>query len=160
MSKGSKTMFKPHAWMTVALVMAIGLSGCGQDGNLDTLSLSLEFGPNTMPDNTNRLLVSLLPSLVEISPGEEEAINCDLFVGPTADKTVYDYTKFLVKGQENIPFDPTQRSAVELKELPDMLLVFLIDALDEPGNTLAVGCGKGQIERGKKTFIPIYMELR
>lgn len=153
-------MSKVAAVALAALALVAGPSGCGADSELDSLSLALEFGPNTMPAETSRLMIYTLPSLVTVD-GQEEAVNCDLFVGPTADKTVYDYSSHFVQSVVTIAdYDPAARSAVELKELPDMLLVFIIEALDEPGNLLAVGCGKGQIERGKKTFIPIYMELR
>jgi len=153
-------MAKALITMVAAAFLLTGAAGCGADRELDSLSLALEFEAYTMPDDTARLMIYILPSLVETSPGVEEAINCDLFVGPTADKTIYDYSSHFVKSVETVEFDPSSRSAVELKELPDMLLVFVIEALDQPGNLLAVGCGKGQIERGKKTFIPIYMELR
>jgi len=151
-------MAKALVGLTIALALAAGPLGCGPDRGLDSLSLKLEFEANTMPDDTARLNIYILPSLVVVED-EEEPVSCDLFVGPTADKTVYDYSSYFVKPQQAESFNPAERSAVELDQLPNMLLVFVIEAVDDPGNLLAVGCGKGQIERGKKTFIPIYMEL-
>jgi hypothetical protein len=36
----------------------------------------------------------------------------------------------------------------------------VVQAYDQSSALLALGCGKGQIERGKKTFITVYMDPR
>jgi len=47
---------------------------------------------------------------------------------------------------------------VLVKDLPEGLLVFVVEALDQSNSSLAWGCGKGQISRGQKTFISIFLE--
>jgi len=56
--------------------------------------------------------------------------------------------------------DPEEDTAVRIENLPEGRLVFVVQAYDQSSALLALGCGKGQIERGKKTFISIYMDLR
>ena len=142
----------------LVLLAASGFGACGgDDNNLNSLKLSLS--PSDVPTDTFRLTVYILPSIVSIG-GIDEAIACDLFVGPTADKQIFDYSDHLVSTPTSVPFDPLDETAISLKELPEGLLVFVIEALDSSSNLLAQGCGKGQISRGEKTFITIFMEER
>ena len=155
-------MFKRYkqSCMTIlglCLLVSFAFVSCGPDQSLDTRSLTLRFSPQDIPLNTFRLNVYVLPNSVTINQ-QEEAVSCELFVGPTADKNVYDYTSFLVTTPIQIAFNPNDENAISIKELPEGLLVFIVEAVDEPGSQLALGCGMAQVERGKKVFVSIYMQ--
>jgi hypothetical protein len=150
---------KPFVCAVGLLLLAVfGFGACG-GGDDRFSSLELTLRPADLPGDTFRLTVYILPSIVSIG-GSDEAIACDLFVGPKADKQIYDYSDHLVSAPTSVPINPLEETAVSLKGLPEGLLVFVIEALDESSNLLAMGCGKGQISRGEKTFIPIFMEDR
>lgn len=154
-------MLRAMPLLTAAIFgwLALGLGACGADDEYSSIDMTLSFSPEAMPQDTARLSVYLLPSLV-VNNGVEEAIDCGLFVGPTRSKEIYDYSSFLLKTPIQQYFDPVNATAVSLKDLKEGLTIFVIEALDDSSDLLAVGCGKGQIERGKKTFITIFMELR
>jgi hypothetical protein len=141
-----------------ALFLALVLAGCGTD-EYSSIDMTLRFSPETVPNGTVRLTVYLLPSLVN-NDGVEEPIDCDLFVGPTRSKEIFDYSNHLLKTPISVTFDPATSTAISLTDLAEGLTVFVVEALDDSSSLLALGCGKGQIVRGDKTFIPIYLELR
>ncbi len=134
--------------------------GCGGDGGLGTQGFELRFAAAALPADTERLVVYVLPSLITTVEGEEE-ISCDMFVGPTADREIVEYTGYVINRpiQKTVD-DPEEDTAVRIEDLPEGRLVFVVQAYDQSSALLALGCGKGQIERGKKTFIAIYMDPR
>ncbi len=147
----------PALFLVFCLASTLPMLSCGPDQSFDSMSLTLNFSPKDIPAGTFRLNVYVLPNSVMINQ-QEEVVNCDLFVGPTADKNVFDYTSFLVTTPIQVTFNPDDENAISIKELPEGLLVFIVEAVDEPGSQLALGCGMAQIERGKKVFISIYMQ--
>jgi hypothetical protein len=134
--------------------------GCGGQGGLGTLDLDLRFAAAALPAETERLVVYVLPSLINTAEGEEE-ISCDMFVGPTADREIVEFTSYVINQpiQKTID-DPDEDTSVRIEDLPEGRLVFVVQAYDQSSALLALGCGKGQIERGKKTFITVYMDPR
>lgn len=144
------------AWVLLGLLLSLGtFPGCGPaDDGLLTLSLSLD--PRTLPPNLAAVDVYVLLAVMP----DDTPLECSMFVGPTATEVVYDYTDSgalvtIVSGDVDPNFEP----AISLPNLPEGLLVFVVEALDSSGAHLAWGCGRGQIEAGKKAFIPIYFEL-
>jgi hypothetical protein len=139
-----------------ALMLLALLPACG-DEPLATLDLALEFGPNTLPEDTYAVRVYVLPALLE----DGTTVQCEMFVGPTATEHVYDelYANQLVIMPQLLTVDVGGDRSVLVKSLPEGLLVFVVEALDQSNSPLAWGCGKGQISRGQKTFISIYLEI-
>jgi hypothetical protein len=84
-----------------------------------------------------------------------------MFVGPTADREIVEFTSYVINQpiQKTID-DPDEDTSVRIEDLPEGRLVFVVQAYDQSSALLALGCGKGQIERGKKTFITVYMDPR
>jgi len=147
-----RASLRPACWL--ALVAALlGTAACGPDP-LATIDLPLEFGPNTLPTSTYAVRVYVLPALVQ----GNTTVECEMFVGPTATERIYDYTSELVIAPQLLQVDVDGDRAVMVKGLPEGLLVFVVEALDQSNTSLAWGCGKGQISRGQKTFISIFLE--
>ncbi|HOX46329.1 MAG TPA: hypothetical protein PK668_22180 [Myxococcota bacterium] len=137
-----------------ALLLLAWLPACGQEP-LATLDLALEFGPDTLPPDTYAVRVYVLPALLE----DGTTVECEMFVGPTATERIYDYTTELVVAPQLLTVEVGGDRAVLVEDLPEGLLVFVVEALDQSNSTLAWGCGKGQISRGQKTFISIFLEI-
>ncbi|HSA20803.1 MAG TPA: hypothetical protein P5076_05080, partial [Myxococcota bacterium] len=95
------------------------------------------------------------PALLE----DGTTVECEMFVGPTATERIYDYTTELVVAPQLLTVEVGGDRAVLVEDLPEGLLVFVVEALDQSNSTLAWGCGKGQISRGQKTFISIFLEI-
>ncbi len=152
-----KFLIRLYLGLVFTLTCGLGASSCGSEQTYASQSLTLRFSPEDIPENTFRINVYVLPNSVTID-GQEQAVGCELFVGPTADKNIFDYTSYLVTTPIQVAFNPNDENAIAVKDLPVGLLVFIVEAVDEPGSQLALGCGMAQVERGKKVFVSIFMQ--
>jgi|GEM_PF-1830272 len=141
-------------WLAPVL-FSLGLAACG-GAEWDGLTLAIHFSPEDMPAGTTIIRVYVLPS-VAMSPTQEEIeIVCEDLVGPTATKRIDDYNIYRLR-MENVLFDSSSGGTLVISNLTEGKLVFYVEALDAAQRVLAYGCGTGNIEKGKKTYIPIRM---
>jgi hypothetical protein len=141
----------------LGLLAALGAGpACGPDVD-PYVDLSLSLDPRTVPPNLAYVNVYVLLAVLP----DNTPLDCEMFVGPGKTHTIYDfltpeYRNVLVASASS-SIDPSAASVL-IPRLPEGLLVFVVDALDGNQSHLAWGCGKGQIERGKKVLIPIFLE--
>ncbi len=133
--------------VVLALALAVGAS-CGGD-DFRGISLSLEFKPRDLPQDTTTINYYVLP--LQLSDGSQAA--CEDFMGSQAEKSVLDYsTDFVKRGGQSV--SATESVTLTLAELPEGMLMFYIEAAST-SQVLACGCGQGQVKRGEKVVIPI-----
>lgn len=143
-------------WIGAALLLlASWLAACG-GAEWDGLTLSIHFAPEDLPAGTAIIRVYVLPSVAINQAQQEIEIKCEDLVGPTATKTIMDYRLYQLR-MENVLFDAASGGTVVLQKLSEGKLVFYVEAMDSVQRVLAYGCGTGNIEKGKKTYIPIRM---
>ncbi len=143
-------------FLGVALVLlSLGLAACG-GAEWDGLTLSIHFAPEDLPADTAIIRIYVLPSVATSPTQQEIEIKCEDLVGPTATKTIMDYRIYQLR-MENVLIDAVSGGTLVLQKLPEGKLVFYVEAMDSVQRVLAYGCGTGNIEKGKKTYIPIRM---
>jgi hypothetical protein len=138
--------------LRLACVIA-GLSflicACGADG-VEQLDMSLTFSPQDLPQDSESVRYYVLPSALS----DSSLADCADFMGADAVKNVLDYgSDFLANGEEDV--SSISGVTLAIKELPEGRLMFYVEALSAAKNVLACGCGQAEIEKGKKTTIPI-----
>jgi len=132
-------------FILLSLALAGGAS-CGGD-DLRGISLSLEFQPRDLPQDTTKIRYYVLP--FELSDGSQAA--CEDFMGSQAPKSVLDYT-FLKYGEQTV--SGTESVTLTVAELSEGMLMFYIEAASST-QVLACGCGQGLVKKGEKVVIPI-----
>lgn len=137
--------------MLAVLCLAVCLGSCGADPGDEGLSFSLD--PRALPAEAIRVAFYVLPSRLF----DGTSATCDRFMGSAAPKNIFDYsTDFITNRTESIS-DPSEAVTIEVKGLPEGILMFYLEVQDDTFSTIACGCGDGQIAKGDKTFIPIHV---
>ena len=141
-------------WRMIQIVLLVPVllmsASCGMD-DLSQQSFTINFSPRDLPAGTAYIRYYVLT--VQSKAGG--TIDCDtFFVDPRESVGAYaaDTVDF-----STVAFSATEGSAIVIKDLPEGDYVFYIEALDDVRTTLTCGCGEGEIEKGKKTNIPILL---
>lgn len=134
----------------LALFMLFAAS-CGTD-DMSEQGFSINFSPRDLPTGTAYIRYYVLTAQSQ-SGG---TIDCDNFFVNEPRESVGDYTADTVDFS-TLAFSSTEGGAVVIKNLKEGAYVFYVEALDDVRSILTCGCGEGEIEKGKKTNIPILL---
>jgi len=137
--------------LCVSLVIS-GVISCGQDDGIEGISLSMTFSTRDLPAETTSIFYYVL----KYQLGDGSTAACEDFMGSEAPKGVLDYPGDTEEsGMEDIT--PNGDLTLTITELPEGILMFYLEAVNQSGNTIACGCGQDEIIKGKKTIVPIRM---
>ncbi len=134
------------ALVTLTLCACLALS-CGGD-DPGGIGLDLHFSPRDLPADADKLRYYVLPS--ELTDGSPAA--CEDFMGTDAEKSIY-VQQYTTRGDVDV--DGQADITISILDLPQDELLFYVEALNQTLDTIACGCGQGEIKDGEKTFIPI-----
>lgn len=132
--------------LIIFLVLAV--IGCG--GELDSISVELDFLPRDLPAGTARLRYYVLWGTLS---GGSQA-RCEDFMGASAPKHVLDFPSDIARNGSSEVTEATG-ATVLVDKLSEGSYLFYLEALDASSVLVGCGCGTGTIVKGQKTLIAI-----